>query len=126
MLWTEYQYRDVVSNGLLFLMDGFVYVILTGLVFRLLLDADPKHAKIPRIRIEIHVGSVEGQRRRRVVAESRLRPFVKTRNRLVAASLYRKELGHVGGGWSPVNRLESPSTVARTCASVESFSLSVQ
>jgi hypothetical protein len=62
ILWTEYRYRDVVSNGLLFLMDGFVYVILTGLVFRLLLDADPKHAKIPQIRIEIHVGSVERPR----------------------------------------------------------------
>ena len=65
MLWTEYRYRDVVSNGLLFLtsyMDEFVCVILTGLVFRLLLDADPKYAKIPQIRIEIYVWSVEGQR----------------------------------------------------------------
>jgi hypothetical protein len=43
-------------------MDEFVCVILTGLVFRLLLDADPKHAKIPRIRIEIYVWSVEEQR----------------------------------------------------------------
>jgi hypothetical protein len=36
MLWTEYRYRDVVSNRLLFLtsyMVRFVCVILTGLVF---------------------------------------------------------------------------------------------
>lgn len=49
ILWTEYRYRDIVSNELLFLasyIDRFVCVILTGLVFRLLLDADPKHAKI--------------------------------------------------------------------------------
>jgi hypothetical protein len=101
MLWTEYQYRDVVSNGLLFLtsyMDEFVCVILTGLVFRLLLNADPKHAKIPDLSLECRGAEVQREERRRIVAESGLRPFVKTRNRLIAASLYWKEPGHVVGG----------------------------